>query len=78
MVETCFLFVPFSLKDVLFLQCPQFSHEVFYTVMSVNEASEDTGIFQYFSSYCYLFLYWPFRFLLLGSFASSVQGEVSK
>ena len=42
-----------------------FPMRFFYPVMSFNEASEDTGFFQYFSSCCCLFLYWPFRFLLL-------------
>ena len=37
------------MEDALFLLCPWFSHEVFYTVMSFNEASEDTG-FTVFSS----------------------------
>jgi hypothetical protein len=43
-VEISFLSLSFlSLEDALFLLCPWFSHEVFYTVMSFNEASEDTG-----------------------------------
>jgi len=77
--STGFLSLSFlSLEDALFLLCPWFSHEVFYMVMSFNEASEDTGIFPHFSSCCCLFLYWPFHFLLLCSFASSVGGEVSE
>jgi len=69
-----------SLVDALFLLCPWFSHEVFYTVMSFNEASKDTGV-SLFSSPLLLFVailpvsIAPF---LLCSFASSVRGEVSE
>ena len=38
-----------SLVDALFLLCPWFSHEVFYTVMSFNEPSKDTGFSMFFS-----------------------------
>ena len=38
-----------SLVDALFLLCPWFSHEGFYTDISFNEASEDTGVSLFFS-----------------------------
>jgi len=61
--EQVFFPSPFFLWWMHSFSCPWFSHEVFYTVMSFNEASEDTGFFQYFSSS--LLLYWPFHFLFL-------------
>jgi hypothetical protein len=52
-VEISFLSLSFlSLEDALFLLCPWFSHEVFYTVMCFNEASEDTGISVAFYGVC--------------------------
>ena len=43
---TGFLSLSFlSLVDALFLLCSWFSHEVFYSVMSFNKASKDTGFF---------------------------------
>jgi len=41
-----------SLVDALFLLCLWFSQEVFYTVMSFNEVSEDTGIFPAAICFC--------------------------
>ena len=58
-----------SLEDALFLLCPWFFHEDFYTAMTIIEASEDTGFhcFFYFSPCCCL-LYWPFPFPFLSCF----------
>ena len=67
--------------DALFLLCLWFSHEVFYTVMSFHEASEDTGFhcFCFFSLQLFVaILAVSFSPSLLRSFASSVQGEVSE
>jgi len=64
----------------LFLLCPWFSHEVFYTVISFNEASKDTG----FHCFCFSSLQLFVAILavsfspLLRSFASSVRGEASE
>ena len=50
MVNRFFLSLSFlSLVDALFLLCRWFSHEVFYTVMSFNEASKDTGFSRFYS-----------------------------
>ena len=62
--QVSFLSFLFSLEDALFLLCPWFSHEVFYTVMSFNEASEDTG-YHCFLLCCCLLLCWTFPFLFL-------------
>ena len=43
----------FSLEDALFLLCPWFSHEVFYTVTSFNEASGDTGFSMFFNVFLF-------------------------
>jgi len=53
---------------------------VFYTVMSFNEASEDTGFFSIFSLLLLFVsvLTVSFSPSLLRSFASSVRGEVSE
>jgi len=78
---TGFLSLSFlSLVDALFLLCPWFSHEVFYTVMSFNEASEDTGFycFCFFSQQLFVALLAVSFSPLLHSFASSVRGEVSE
>ena len=53
------------LVDALFLLCPWFSHQVFYTVMGFNEASEVTGFFNVFLFCCCLLQYWQFPFLFL-------------
>ena len=42
-----------------------FSQDVFYTVVSFNEASEDTVFSIFFLLYCCLLLYWLLRFLFL-------------
>ena len=39
-----------SLEDALFLLCPWFFHEDFYTAMTIIEASEDTGFHCFFIS----------------------------
>jgi len=43
------------LEDALFLLCPLFSHEVFYTVTSFIEASGDTGFhcFYFAAIFCH-------------------------
>jgi len=70
-----------SLVDALFRLCPWFSQEVFNTVMSFNEASEDTGFhcFCFFSLQLFVaILAVSFSPSLLHSLASSVRGEVSE
>jgi len=77
--KVSFTFLPFSLEGALFLLCPWFSHEVFYTVTSFNAVSEDIRFHCLFFSAAVaerhndhlLLSFLPF------SFASSVQGEVS-
>ena len=54
-----------SLEDALFLLCPWFSLQGFYTFMSFNEASEDLGFHCHFS------------FLTVILYCSSIRGEVS-
>jgi len=66
--------------DALFLLCPWFSHEVFYTVMSFNEASENLGFFNIFPPLLLFvaILAVSFSLSLLRSLTSSVGGEVSE
>jgi len=69
-----------SLVDALFLLCPWFSHEGFYTDISFNEASEDTGVSLFFSPLLLFVAILPISIspFLLCSFASSVRGQVSE
>jgi hypothetical protein len=65
-VPISFLLLSFvSWEDALLLLCPWFSHEVFYTVISLNEAPEETG------APCFLLCVSLLPFSL-----SSVRGEV--
>ena len=68
------------LVDALFLLCPWFSHEIFYTVMSFNKAPEDTGVSLFFSPLLLFVAILPISISpsLLCSFALSVRGEVSE
>lgn len=68
-----------SLLDAVIILREWVSHETFYTVVSFNEAPEDTG-FHYFSLFLLLFAipgicFSPF---LLHSVASAIRGELSE